>query len=228
MAEPGSRRGRTHDAEGAREAILNAAEEVFAEHGFDGARVDRIAEVAGYNKSLIFQYFDDKLGLYSAMLKRADRETTQLQWGILGPMMANPDVLSDPKLFKEFLHTAIGLMFDYLIEQPNFTRIFLWEMAEGWQTYQKIAADFNADDTEPIMILMQKAYEKGLLRSKFVPLVQLTLLMQVGMSFIGFLPLYNMLLPDEDFTSPTGLKRGKEFIVEFVAAGLMSDPTPVM
>jgi AcrR family transcriptional regulator len=37
MSKPGSRSGRTHDAEGAREAILNAAEEVFAEHGFDGA-----------------------------------------------------------------------------------------------------------------------------------------------------------------------------------------------
>ena len=49
--EPGSRRGRTHDAEGAREAILNAAEEVFAEHGFDGARIDSIAKVAGYNRA---------------------------------------------------------------------------------------------------------------------------------------------------------------------------------
>ncbi len=49
MSEPGSRRGRAHDAEGARQTILDAAEEVFAEHGFDGARIDAIAEVAGYN-----------------------------------------------------------------------------------------------------------------------------------------------------------------------------------
>src|SRR5579875_1457405 len=46
MSEPGSRRGRVHDAEGAREAILNAAEEVFAEHGFDGARIDAIAKMS--------------------------------------------------------------------------------------------------------------------------------------------------------------------------------------
>ena len=63
MSEPDSRRGRAHDAQAAREAILNAAEAVFAEHGFDGARIDAIAALAGYNKSLIFQYFDDKLGL---------------------------------------------------------------------------------------------------------------------------------------------------------------------
>ena len=57
-----------HDAEGAREAILNAGEEVFAEHGFDGARIDAIAKSSGYNKSLIFQYFGDKLGLYAAVI----------------------------------------------------------------------------------------------------------------------------------------------------------------
>src|SRR5579883_2677374 len=80
MSEPGSsRRGRTHDAEGAKEAILNAAEEVFAEHGFDGARIDAIAAKAGYNKSLIFQYFGDKLNLYAEITKRADREMAELQ-----------------------------------------------------------------------------------------------------------------------------------------------------
>ena len=70
MPDLPSKRGRTHDAEGAREAILNAAEKVFAEHGFDGARIDVIAKESGYNKSLIFQYFDDKLSLYAAVIRR--------------------------------------------------------------------------------------------------------------------------------------------------------------
>src|SRR2546428_10640484 len=87
MSEPGSRRGRAHDAKGAQEAILNAAEAVFAEHGFDGARIDAIAAEAGYNKSLIFQYFDDKLGLYAEVVKRADREMTELQARVLTPLL---------------------------------------------------------------------------------------------------------------------------------------------
>ena len=84
--EPGSRRGRAHDAQGAREAILNAAEEVFAEHGFDGARIDAIAAKAGYNKSLIFQYFDDKLGLYAHVVRRADAEMSGLQSQMVAAM----------------------------------------------------------------------------------------------------------------------------------------------
>ena len=51
-------------------AILDAAEVVFSEHGFDGACIDAIAEGSGHNKTLIFRYFGDKLNLYAEVLKR--------------------------------------------------------------------------------------------------------------------------------------------------------------
>ena len=52
----------------ARERILRAAMEEFAEHGFSGARINRIAEAATLNKQLIYHYFDSKDGLYAAVL----------------------------------------------------------------------------------------------------------------------------------------------------------------
>src|SRR5437763_8117985 len=107
MSEPGSRRGRAHDAEGAREAILNAAEEVFAEHGFDGARIDAIAAEAGYNKSLIFHYFDDKLGLYAEVVRRADQEMTALQMRVLTPLLEDETVTSNARSFKTALEIII-------------------------------------------------------------------------------------------------------------------------
>src|SRR5438876_1126636 len=80
MTEPRRKRGRerVYDAQRTREAILSAAETVFAERGFDGTSVDAISSQAGYNKSLLFQYFGDKLGLYSQVLKRSDREMGEL------------------------------------------------------------------------------------------------------------------------------------------------------
>ena len=74
MSESGSKRGRGRDAEKTREVILDAAEAAFAEHGFAGSRMDAIASVSGYNISLLFQYFGDKLGLYVQVLKRIDRQ----------------------------------------------------------------------------------------------------------------------------------------------------------
>src|ERR1700738_4724641 len=162
MSEPGSRRGRTHDAEGPREAILNAAEEVFAEHGFDGARIDAIAEAAGYNKSLIFHYYGDKLGLYTAVLQRIDQQGTELQNRIIGPLLADEGLTSDTNKFRTFLGTVVRLIFDFLVENPRMMRMLAWEAAEGWHTYRKVASQFNTEDSKLFRELLNKASDAGL------------------------------------------------------------------
>lgn len=47
--------------------ILDAASEEFADCGFAGARVDRIAKNAKANKQLIYRYFGNKHDLYEAV-----------------------------------------------------------------------------------------------------------------------------------------------------------------
>lgn len=61
---------RRHDPERTRQAILDAANEEFGEHGFDGARVLRIAAAAGVNHQLITYHFGGKQGLYDALTER--------------------------------------------------------------------------------------------------------------------------------------------------------------
>jgi len=53
------------------DAILDAARAEFAEHGYAGARVDRIAARAGLNKQLIYYYFRSKAGLHAAAIAAA-------------------------------------------------------------------------------------------------------------------------------------------------------------
>ena len=43
-----------------KQKILDSAEEVFSEKGFDGARVDEIAKRARVNKALLYYYFESK------------------------------------------------------------------------------------------------------------------------------------------------------------------------
>jgi TetR/AcrR family transcriptional regulator len=50
-------------------AILEAATEEFAAHGFGGARVDAIAARARTNKRMLYHYFGDKEALYLAVLE---------------------------------------------------------------------------------------------------------------------------------------------------------------
>jgi AcrR family transcriptional regulator len=61
----------TRDAPRTQAAILGAATEEFARHGLGGARVDRIALLAGVNKRMLYYYFGDKEDLFLAVLERA-------------------------------------------------------------------------------------------------------------------------------------------------------------
>jgi TetR/AcrR family transcriptional regulator len=222
MSEP--KRGRTHNAEGTREAILNAAEAVFAEHGFDGARFDAIAARAGYNKSLIGQYFGDKLGLYTEVNKRIDRDLSELGIRVLAPLLEDETIASDAHRFRTFLETVIGALFDYLLDHSHLMRIILWEQAEGWQTYTKIMAQFDTTDADQFRTLFARARSTGLLRSDVDPIIQLIMAEQMCWSYLSAIPLYQTLLPGEDLSSAAELARAREFIIAFVVGGLMGDP----
>ena len=217
VTESGSRRG-----EKTREAILTAAEAVFAEHGFDGARIDAIAEVSGYNKTLIFRYFGDKLGLYAEVLKRVDRGINELQ-ARFAPVLEDETIVSDAQRVRNFLEIGIGALFDYLLEHPRFMRMLTWEMAEGWQTYAKITQLLKIDDINQFETLFRPIQRAGPLRSGLNPILQLTMIMQICQSYLASLPLYQMILPGEDVSSAAALARAREYIVDFVVHGIMVD-----
>src|SRR5215472_4628895 len=224
MSEPGSRRGRAHDAEGAREAILDAAEEVFAEHGFDGARVDAIAARAGYNKSLIFQYFGDKLGLYTAILKRLDQQASDIQARIFAPLLADEDLTSDARKFRKLLGTVIRFLFDFLAENPRIVRMLAWEGAEGWQTFRKIASQFNTDDVKLFRRLLRKAQEAGLIRPGMDPYKRFVFSYATCLGYLVFGPALEMGFEEGELSSPDALQQAREIIVDYVVHGIMVDP----
>ena len=56
------------NSEETRQALMSAGEELFAQFGFAGASVDRIARRAGVNKAMISYHFRGKAGLYEAIL----------------------------------------------------------------------------------------------------------------------------------------------------------------
>lgn len=223
MSEPSIRQGRAHDSKAARAAILNAAESVFAEHGFDGARIDAIAAEAGYNKSLIFQYFGDKLNLYARVLKQTDEEANELRARIFAPLLENPTIASDARQLKAFFEAAFTSLFDYLVAHPRMIRILQWEMAEGWQTYARIGPQVQIEEASPLDLLFQQAQRAGLIRSTFSPTIQLTIALQICQSYLSSLPLYQMLLPDQDLSSTTTGTHAREYIVGLIVAGIIVD-----
>jgi len=62
---------RRRDAEATRGRILKAAAVEFAQHGFAGARGDRIAQRARSSERMVYYYFGSKDGLFRAVLEGA-------------------------------------------------------------------------------------------------------------------------------------------------------------
>jgi AcrR family transcriptional regulator len=60
-----------------REAILAAAEEVFARRGYHGAALEDIAQAAGISKALIYEHFASKRELHASLLNAHVEEIFQ-------------------------------------------------------------------------------------------------------------------------------------------------------
>lgn len=83
-----SKRGRRPDS--TRDRVLNAATVEFCTHGFNGARVERIAKRSSANMRMLYHHFDSKEGLYFAALDKVyseiRSEERKLQLNALDPL----------------------------------------------------------------------------------------------------------------------------------------------
>src|SRR5260370_7155021 len=70
MADAGKNTRRTQAAEASKKAILDAAEALFAEKGYDAASLPEICDLAGVTRGLPNYFFASKEQLYRPVLAR--------------------------------------------------------------------------------------------------------------------------------------------------------------
>ena len=104
---------RPRNRDESREQILLAATREFAAKGFDGARVDAIAGVAGLNKQLIYHYFGSKDGLFTEVLERAYRGIREAEAAI--PLQG---LAADQAILR-----LVEFTWDYYLAHPDFIRL---------------------------------------------------------------------------------------------------------
>jgi len=76
---------RASNREAYREAILNAAADVFGRLGYTTAKIADIAETAGVATGTVYNYFDNKEAVFAAIVERGRSELlTRLEAGAAG------------------------------------------------------------------------------------------------------------------------------------------------
>lgn len=108
---------RTLDPESTRNSILQTAEELFAEHGFDAVSMSQLAKGAGVTKSLIHHHFGSKEELWGAVKERCMAEYFDMQ----RQMLEQKDGTAD-----ELLRASIVTYFRFLQRNPRVVRMQAW------------------------------------------------------------------------------------------------------
>jgi TetR/AcrR family transcriptional regulator len=126
-----------------RETILDAGLEVFSTHGFRGATLDQIADVAGLSKPNLLYYFPSKEAIHMAVL-------SQLLDTWLDPLRRmNPDGNPIDELLG-YVRAKLDLSRDY----PRESRLFANEILQGAPRMQTaIQGDLKALVAEKAAVL---------------------------------------------------------------------------
>lgn len=122
---------RTRDAERSRAAILDAAERLFAEQGFEAASLEEIGGAAGLSRATPSYFYGSKAELYTTVLKRvfADREAATRS--AFDPLQAW--VASGRGSLASALRAAVEGYTTFLEERPAFARLLQREELSGGQ-----------------------------------------------------------------------------------------------
>jgi TetR/AcrR family transcriptional regulator len=142
---------RTRDAERSRDAILAAAEKLFADRGYDGASLGEIAAEAGLSRGTPSYFFGSKEELYVDVLNRAfaaRQAATEKAFEPVHEWCANAGRdLSD---LRAALASAADDYLRFLARQPSFVTLIVQEELGGGRRLQARAVRSTA---------MQDAFE---------------------------------------------------------------------
>jgi AcrR family transcriptional regulator len=142
-----------------REHILQAALKRFAHSGYSAASVQQIVDDADVSKPALYYYFQDKAGLFQALVDEAHDERYRL-------MQAASKSSSD---LKAQLVEILTSLFDYLQKNRELMRISFstafaapGEIPDGLRYSEKCERNF-----ELIHSLMKKGQTEGMLDKRF-------------------------------------------------------------
>src|ERR671931_1508167 len=121
---------RIRDADRSRKAILDAAETLFAERGFEAVSLQQIGDAAGLSRGTPNYFFGSKQDLYVAVLERvfADREEATAR--AFEPVRAWCES-ARPGSLRQPLTRAIESYMSFLLARPAFVTLVLREELRG-------------------------------------------------------------------------------------------------
>lgn len=137
--------------------ILEAAESVFADHGFEAAKLQDISERAGLSMGTIYAVFAGKDELFRAILDERGRELLELVRAVAAE--------AQPPLAQ--LEALIAAYIDYFVSHPDFLRMHL-RAGTSWVVSPEPDAESRARVWREVHEMQAAIFRRGIAEGVFV------------------------------------------------------------
>jgi outer membrane protein len=142
-----------------RQRLLDAGLKLFANRGYAGTAVQDITEEAKVTKPTLYYYFENKEGLFQALVDQAMDERLRLMRQAAPPEKATVDQLTD----------IIAVLTDFARRHPDLLRLSFaiafaaeGEYPSGFKKHAKISASF-----EFVLGVIQSGLDRGVLNPAY-------------------------------------------------------------
>lgn len=133
-----------------REHILDAAENIFAEHGYETSKVQSVAAAAGVSLATLYGVFETKWDLYRAV---HERRTRMLHEHVRERGESQGDLL-------DRMLDGIAAYVEFHMAHPSYLRMHLREQ-HIWSTSVTLRSPEQIDAWERGLEMMSKAFSLG-------------------------------------------------------------------
>ena len=182
------------------ERILDAAEALFAERGYDGATLRDVAARVGIRIPSLYNHFDGKDSLYAAVLDRGIRPVAEL----LGEFVQRGGPPDSPELIRRVMAM--------LTRRPRLPRLVMHETVSGGQRLTPMLRNWIAPTFARSFEMVEAS--GGDWKPEQTKLVVLAMY-HVVVGYFAIAPLYQQ-LSGEDLLSQQALEQQTRFLADFV------------
>jgi len=174
--------------------------------------VQAIVDRAQINKHMPYHYFDNKQGLYQAVIKRRFSELAD------AAIAASREALERDGPAAA-LRRLVEAYFDALAARPRYSRLIIWEAASAWAVMNRLVPRVRAELDELLTAILRQGIADGSFNADLDPDFVWWLIPGVISHYYADRPRMQQFWA-EDLTRPDVVRRHRQEIVEFVMRGV--------
>ena len=160
-----------------RDAILDAAERLFAHQGFSATTIKQIGAEAGVNTALLYYYFDDKETLYRETLRRLFGE-------FIGEASRRLQLGATPS---ESIRRLVETQVEFMAAHPRLPKLLVRELVDHQAAHaEEDIARIAATVFKQLCDLIERGQRDGIFRRELNPrFAAVSTIAQVAYLFIA-------------------------------------------